>query len=87
MNLKVLSVLSINSSKLRIAQIFCLLSPHWLMQCCVVPYRMWLEGSRLHDVMYEVVAFPEDWLQGKIKVRGPRTELAAPVRISHDDVY
>jgi len=53
------------------------------MQCCVVPYRMWLEGSRLHDVMYEVVAFPEDWLQGKIKVRGPRTELAAPVSKIH----
>ena len=41
--------------------------------------RSWIEGSRLHDIMYEVKAFPEEWVKGKIKVRGTRTELAKPV--------
>lgn len=41
--------------------------------------RTWIEKSRLHDIMYEVKEFPEEWVAGKIKVRGGRQELANPL--------
>ena len=41
--------------------------------------RTWLAKSRLHDVMHEIKIFPEEWVSGKIKIRGGRKELGRPV--------
>lgn len=41
--------------------------------------KAWITGSRLRDIKYEIVKFPEDWVAGKIKVRGGRAELANPL--------
>lgn len=45
----------------------------------VVHLRAWIESTRLHDIMYEIKAFPEELVEGKIKVRGGRQELATPL--------
>ncbi|WAR14504.1 GL8D1-like protein [Mya arenaria] len=34
--------------------------------------KTWLEGSRLHDIMYEVIAFQEEWVRGKVKMNYAR---------------
>ena len=39
-------------------------------------------GSKLRDINYEIKEFPVEWVEGKIKVRGGRTELANPVSLS-----
>ena len=41
--------------------------------------RTWIEKTRLHDIMFEIKGFPEEWVHGKIKVVGGRPELASPV--------
>lgn len=41
--------------------------------------KTWIEKTRLHDIMYEVKGFPEEWVAHKIKVRGGRPELGSPL--------
>lgn len=41
--------------------------------------KTWIEGSHLRDIMYEVKAFPEEWVAGKIQLRGSRPELGKPL--------
>ncbi|XP_060579357.1 glycosyltransferase 8 domain-containing protein 1-like [Ruditapes philippinarum] len=45
----------------------------------VVHLRTWIENTRLHDIMYEIKPFPYNLVDGKVKVRGNRQELARPL--------
>ncbi|XP_060069303.1 glycosyltransferase 8 domain-containing protein 2-like [Ylistrum balloti] len=41
--------------------------------------RIWIETSKLLKMNYELRVFPQEWVKGKIKIRGGRPELASPL--------
>ncbi|KAK3109025.1 hypothetical protein FSP39_021414 [Pinctada imbricata] len=41
--------------------------------------RNWLEESQLRNIQYELIPFPEEIVEGKIRVRGGRPDLASPL--------
>ncbi|XP_076452128.1 glycosyltransferase 8 domain-containing protein 1-like isoform X2 [Babylonia areolata] len=41
--------------------------------------RTWLMQTKLWNINFEIKEFPMEWLEGKIKVRGGRMELANPL--------
>ncbi|KAK3594972.1 hypothetical protein CHS0354_019892 [Potamilus streckersoni] len=41
--------------------------------------RTWIKETKLHDIIYEIKAFPSKWVEGKIKLRGGRPELGEPL--------
>ncbi|VDI23066.1 Hypothetical predicted protein [Mytilus galloprovincialis] len=41
--------------------------------------RIWIETTKLKDIHYQIKVFPENWVKGKIKVRGGRQDLAKPL--------
>ncbi|KAK7093286.1 glycosyltransferase 8 domain-containing protein 1-like [Littorina saxatilis] len=41
--------------------------------------KTWLMKSKLQSINYEIKEFPVEWVEGKIKVRGGREELANPL--------
>ncbi|XP_021353559.1 glycosyltransferase 8 domain-containing protein 1-like isoform X2 [Mizuhopecten yessoensis] len=41
--------------------------------------RIWIETSTLLVIFYDLHVFPQEWVKGKIKVRGGRPELASPM--------
>lgn len=43
------------------------------------PCRIWIETTKLRDIHYQIKRFPESWVNGKIKVRSGREDLAKPV--------
>lgn len=45
----------------------------------LVHIKTWIEKTRLHEIMYELKVFPEHLVEGKVKVRGGRQELARPL--------
>lgn len=44
---------------------------------------MWLMKTKLSVINYEVKIFPKSLVEGKIKVRGGRPELANPVSATY----
>lgn len=46
---------------------------------CSFLLSMWIRTSKLKDIDFEVKAFPFQWVDGKIKIRGGRDELGSPV--------
>nr|KAG5710080.1 hypothetical protein BaRGS_030156 [Batillaria attramentaria] len=41
--------------------------------------QTWLMKTKLQKINYEIKVFPTEWVEGKIKVRGGREELASPM--------
>lgn len=41
--------------------------------------RVWIETTKLKDISYQIIVFPESWVKGKIKVRSGRKDLAKPM--------
>lgn len=41
--------------------------------------QTWLMKTKLQKINYEIKVFPTEWVDGKIKVRGGRQELATPI--------
>ncbi|KAK6997795.1 Glycosyltransferase 8 domain-containing protein 1 [Biomphalaria glabrata] len=40
---------------------------------------IWIKSTKLRYIDFEVKAFPEEWVDGKIKIRAGRKELASPL--------
>lgn len=41
--------------------------------------RIWIETTKLRDIHYQIKIFPENWVNGKIKVWSGRQDLAKPL--------
>ncbi|XP_035697415.1 glycosyltransferase 8 domain-containing protein 2-like [Branchiostoma floridae] len=41
--------------------------------------EQWILKTRLHSINHEIIVFNEEWVKGKINVRGGRQELASPL--------
>ncbi|XP_064611122.1 glycosyltransferase 8 domain-containing protein 1-like [Liolophura sinensis] len=41
--------------------------------------KSWIDGTELKRIIYNVIEFPSEWVEGKIKIRGGRVELASPL--------